>query len=114
MMAAVAGADVIITNPTHYAVALRYEAGRGHVTQVVAKGVDEIALRIREEAGRHDVPIIEDRPLAQAIFAACEIDELVPGVLRRGGRALAFVFTLPAVVRSSGQVHRRMTSALVA
>ena len=86
MMAAVAGADVVITNPTHFAVALRYQAGRGHAPQVVAKGADEVALRIRAEAIKHGVPIVEDRPLAQAIYAACEIDAYVPqGALRRRG-----------------------------
>jgi flagellar biosynthetic protein FlhB len=115
MMAAVAGADVVITNPTHYAVALRYQAGRGNAPQVVAKGLDEVALRIRAEATKHSVPIIEDRPLAQAIFAACEIDDYVPKEFYVAvARVLAFVFTLPDVVRSSGTVHRRPTSAMVA
>jgi flagellar biosynthetic protein FlhB len=115
MMAAVAGADVVVTNPTHYAVALRYQAGRGHAPQVVAKGSDEVALRIRAEATKHGVPIIEDRPLAQAIYAACEIDSFVPRELYVAvARVLAFVFTLPAIVKSSGKVHQRPTSALVA
>jgi flagellar biosynthetic protein FlhB len=115
MMAAVAGADVVITNPTHFAVALRYQAGHGHAPQVVAKGSDDVALRIRAEASRHNVPIIEDRPLAQAIYAACEIDSYVPRELYVAvARVLAFVFTLPAVVKSSGKVHQRPTSALVA
>ncbi|HXQ44559.1 MAG TPA: flagellar biosynthesis protein FlhB [Acidimicrobiales bacterium] len=115
MMAAIAGADVVITNPTHFAVALRYQAGRGHAPQVVAKGADDVALRIRAEASRHGVPIIEDRPLAQAIYAACEIDSFVPRELYVAvARVLAFVFTLPAVVKSSGKVHQRPTSALVA
>jgi flagellar biosynthesis protein FlhB len=115
MMAAVAGADVIITNPTHFAVALRYQAGHGHAPQVVAKGADEVAFRIRAEATKHNVPIVEDRPLAQAIFAACEIDDYVPKELYVAvARVLAFVFTLPSVVKSSGMVHHRMTSAMVA
>lgn len=115
MIAAVAGADVIITNPTHYAVALRYQSGQGGAPQVVAKGADEVALRIREEAAKHNVPVVEDRPLAQAIFAACEVDDYIPRELYVAvARVLAFVFTLPAVVRNSGTVHRRLTSALVA
>ena len=115
MMAAVAGADVVITNPTHYAVALRYQSGRGHAPQVVAKGVDDVALRIRAEAAKHGVPIVEDRPLAQAVYAACELEDFVPPQLYMAvARVLAFVYTLPAVVRSSGTVHRRPTSALVA
>jgi flagellar biosynthetic protein FlhB len=115
MMAAVSGADVVITNPTHFAVALRYQAGRGHAPQVVAKGSDEVALRIRAEAAKHGVPIIEDRPLAQAIYAACEIDSFVPREFYVAvARVLAFVFTLPDVVKASGKVHQRPTSALVA
>jgi flagellar biosynthetic protein FlhB len=115
MMAAVSGADVVITNPTHFAVALRYQSGRGHAPQVVAKGADDVALRIRAEALKHGVPVIEDRPLAQAIYAACEIDSFVPRELYVAvARVLAFVFTLPAVVKASGKVHQRPTSALVA
>jgi flagellar biosynthetic protein FlhB len=115
MMAAVAGADVVITNPTHFAVALRYQAGRGHAPQVVAKGADDVALRIRAEAITRGVPVIEDRPLAQAIYAACEVDAYVPKDLYVAvARVLAFVFTLPAVVKASGKVHQRPTSALVA
>lgn len=115
MIAAVAGADVIVTNPTHYAVALRYKTSQGGTPQVVAKGVDEVALRIREEAAKHGIPIVEDRPLAQAIFAACEVDDFIPKELYVAvARVLAFIFTLPAVVRNSGTVHRRLTSALVA
>jgi flagellar biosynthesis protein FlhB len=115
MMAAVAGADVVVTNPTHFAVALRYQAGRGHAPQVVAKGADEVALRIRAEALKHGVPVIEDRPLAQAIYAACEVDSFVPRDLYVAvARVLAFVFTLPAVVKASGKIHQRPTSAMVA
>ena len=115
MIAAVAGADVVITNPTHFAVALRYDSGRGHAPQVVAKGADEVALRIREEALRHQVPVVEDKPLAQALFAACELDDFIPKDLYVAvARVLAFVLTLPVVVRNAGTVHRRLTSALVA
>lgn len=115
MMAAVAGADVVITNPTHFAVALRYEAGHGHAPQVVAKGADDVALRIRAEATKHGVPIVEDRPLARAIYVACEVDSYVPRELYVAvARVLAFVFTLPEIVKASGRVHQRPTSALVA
>jgi len=115
MMAAVAGADIVITNPTHYAVALRYQSGGGHAPQVVAKGADEVALRIRAEAIKHNVPVVEDRPLAQAVFAACEIDDYIPKDLYVAvARVLAFVLTLPVVVRNAGTVHRRLTSAMVA
>ncbi|WP_375456146.1 flagellar biosynthesis protein FlhB [uncultured Methylobacterium sp.] len=77
MMAAVPTATVIVTNPTHYAVALRYEAGMG-APVCVAKGVDSLALRIREMAKAHDVPVLENPPLARALHATVEIDEEVP------------------------------------
>ena len=115
MMAAVIGADVIVTNPTHYAVALRYEAGSGRAPKVVAKGADEMALSIRNQAKKHGVPIVEDPPLARAVFGVCEIDDHIPTELYVAvARLLAFVFTLPTIVRRSGVVHRRPTSALIA
>jgi len=77
MMAAVPKASVIITNPTHYSVALQYE--RGMVAPVcVAKGVDNMAFKIREIARRHNVPIVENVPLARALYATVEIDEEIP------------------------------------
>ena len=77
MMAAVPKASVIITNPTHYAVALSYE--RGMTAPIcVAKGVDAIALKIREVAGQHDIPIVENVPLARALYAIVKIDDEIP------------------------------------
>ncbi|MDB5566410.1 MAG: flagellar biosynthetic protein FlhB [Tardiphaga sp.] len=77
MMAAVPKASVIITNPTHYAVALSYERGMS-APICVAKGIDSIALKIREVAGKHDIPIVENVPLARALYATTEIDEEIP------------------------------------
>lgn len=77
MMAAVPDATVVITNPTHYAVALKYDKAMG-APQCVAKGADAVALRIREMAKKHDVPIVENPPLARALFASVEIDETIP------------------------------------
>jgi flagellar biosynthetic protein FlhB len=77
MMAAVPKASVIITNPTHYAVALSYD--RGMTAPVcVAKGIDAIALKIREIAKAHDIPIVENVPLARALHASVEIDDEIP------------------------------------
>ena len=78
MMANVAKATVVVTNPTHYAVALQYEMGEMAAPVCVAKGMDSIALKIREEAGKHDVPIVEDPPLARALYASMDIDEVIP------------------------------------
>jgi flagellar biosynthetic protein FlhB len=78
MMAAVPDADVVVTNPTHYAVALNYNIEAMQAPILVAKGMDNIALRIREVADENDVPIVENAPLARALFAAVEIDEEIP------------------------------------
>jgi flagellar biosynthesis protein FlhB len=77
MMTAVPKASVIITNPTHYAVALSYERGMS-APVCVAKGVDLMALKIREIATKHDIPIVENVPLARALHAAVEIDQEIP------------------------------------
>ena len=78
MMQNVPKATVVITNPTHFAVALRYEPGETAAPVCVAKGVDAVALRIREVAGEHEVPIIEDPPLARALFASIDVNEVIP------------------------------------
>jgi flagellar biosynthesis protein FlhB len=77
MMAAVPKATVVITNPTHFAVALQYEHGMS-APVCVAKGVDSLALKIREVAGRHNVAIVENPPLARTLHAAVEIDQEIP------------------------------------
>jgi flagellar biosynthesis protein FlhB len=77
MMASVPDATVIITNPTHYAVALKFEKGM-QAPICVAKGVDSLALRIRALATKHDVPIIENPPLARALHATVEIEDEIP------------------------------------
>lgn len=79
MMANVPKATVIVTNPTHYSVALRYEPDQGDAAPIcVAKGVDTLAMRIREVAKEHKVPIIENIPLARALYAAVNVDETIP------------------------------------
>ncbi len=78
MMAAVPKATVVVTNPTHYAVALLYEPESMAAPKLVAKGADLIAKRIRELAEEHKVPIVENPPVARALFASVEIDEVVP------------------------------------
>lgn len=78
MMQSVPQASVVITNPTHYAVALRYEQGETAAPICLAMGVDAVAQRIREVAQEHDIPIVEDPPLARALFATAEIDQPIP------------------------------------
>jgi flagellar biosynthetic protein FlhB len=78
MMQNVPKATVVVMNPTHYAVALRYESGETAAPICVAKGLDLVALKIREVAEAHNVPVLEDPPLARALYATTEIDETIP------------------------------------
>jgi flagellar biosynthetic protein FlhB len=78
MMQNVPKASVIITNPTHFAVALQYDHGAMAAPVVVAKGVDGIALKIREIAAEHNIPMVENRPLARALYASAELDHPIP------------------------------------
>jgi flagellar biosynthetic protein FlhB len=78
MMQAVPTATVVVMNPTHYAVALRYVQGETAAPECVAKGVDSLALRIRDLAREHGVPVIEDPPLARALYATVKLDETIP------------------------------------
>jgi len=78
MMAQVPQASVVITNPTHYAIALRYDAGTTPAPICLAKGVDDVALRIREVAEEHNIPIVEEPPLARALFATADLDQPIP------------------------------------
>jgi len=78
MMAAVPTASVVIMNPTHYAVALKYESGKMAAPVCVAKGIDALALRIRAVAEENDVPVVENPPLARALHAAIEVDDPIP------------------------------------
>jgi len=78
MMAAVPSASVVVTNPTHYAVALRYDHGAMAAPVVIAKGMDAVALRIRETAVEANVPIVENPPLARALYASADLDRPIP------------------------------------
>jgi flagellar biosynthetic protein FlhB len=94
MMQNVPTATVIVTNPTHYSVALRYEPTQGDGAPIcVAKGVDALALRIREVAKEHDVPIVENVPLARALYASVEVDEVIPKEhFEAAAKIIGFVF----------------------
>ena len=94
MMAAVPKASVVITNPTHYAIALQYDKGM-EAPVCVAKGVDVLALKIREVAGEHAIPIVENPPLAQALYKMVEIGQEIPLDLYKAvAEVLAFVYRL--------------------
>ncbi|HYF60019.1 MAG TPA: flagellar type III secretion system protein FlhB [Burkholderiaceae bacterium] len=95
MLAAVPGADVVVTNPTHYAVALKYEEGGLGAPRVVAKGADLLAARIREIAAEAGVPMLEAPPLARALYAHVEIDREIPAALYTAvAQVLAWVYQL--------------------
>lgn len=81
MMEDVPKADVIVTNPTHYSVALQYDENKMSAPKVVAKGAGLIALRIREIGAEHRVPTLEAPPLAQALYRHAEIGQQIPGQL---------------------------------
>ena len=78
MMQAVPEADVVITNPTHYSVALKYNPEEMDAPVLIAKGFDDLAMRIRELAKEHDIPLYENKPLARALFDTVELDQVVP------------------------------------
>ncbi|MDA8292602.1 MAG: EscU/YscU/HrcU family type III secretion system export apparatus switch protein [Actinomycetota bacterium] len=112
MLAAIRRADVVVTNPTHFAVALQYTPGGGSAPVVVAKGSDALARAIRTRASEAEVPVVEDPPLARYLFAVCEVDQQVPAEIYVAvARLLAFVYALPAVIRSS-RVHSAGPSTL--
>jgi flagellar biosynthetic protein FlhB len=96
MMAAVPRAAVVVTNPTHYAVALAYERGGTSAPRVVAKGADETAARIRQVAREHRVPLVANPPLAQALYRV-DIDTEIPVEhFRAVAEVIAFVWRLRA------------------
>ncbi|MBE7703737.1 MAG: flagellar biosynthesis protein FlhB [Cyanobacteria bacterium SIG28] len=81
MMSAVPQADVVVTNPTHYAVALKYDKTKAPVPVVVAKGIDYLAFQIRDIAKNHNVPIVENRPVARALYNSVPVDGMIPSEL---------------------------------
>jgi flagellar biosynthetic protein FlhB len=100
MLAQVAEADVVLVNPTHLAIALRYQAGKG-APRVIAKGAGAVALKIREIARENRIPVVEDKPLARAIYRVCELEEEIPAELYMA------VAQILAFVMAAGQPGRR-------
>ncbi|RKP45669.1 flagellar biosynthesis protein FlhB [Trinickia fusca] len=105
MMAAVPQADVIVTNPTHFAVALQYADGEMRAPKVVAKGVNLVAARIRELAQEHNVPLLEAPPLARALYYNVELNREIPGTLYNAvAEVLAWVYQLRRFRQEGGDV----------
>lgn len=95
MMAAVPKADVVVTNPTHISVALQYDRTKSDAPIVVAKGADYMAAKIREIAKVHNIPMVEDKPLARTLYATVEIGEIIPASLYKAiAEILAYVYQL--------------------
>ncbi len=110
MMTEISGADVVMTNPTHVAVALRYDAAKG-APRVVAKGAGVVAAKIREQAAKHRVPVVQDVPLARALYRACELGQEIPAELFGPvAHVLAFLYRLRRKGSAAG-THRLDTGA---
>ena len=96
-------ADVVITNPTHYSVAIKYDQERSEAPIMVAKGADQMALKIREVASASDVPILESPALARAIYYNTEVDETIPeGLFMAVAQVLAHVYQLQRNLAKAG------------
>lgn len=104
MMAEVPQADVIVTNPEHFSVALRYKQGQDKAPIVVAKGIDHMAMKIREVAREHDIYIVPAPPLARSLYFTTELEQEIPdGLFIAVAQVLAYVFQLKQYRRKGGQ-----------
>ncbi|MCL1040893.1 flagellar biosynthesis protein FlhB [Shewanella marisflavi] len=104
MMAEVPNADVIVVNPEHYAVAVKYDVTKAAAPYVLAKGVDDVAFKIREIAREHDVAIVSAPPLARAIYHTTKIDQEIPeGLFTAVAQVLAYVFQLRQYQQKGGK-----------
>ena len=107
MLRAVPQADVVVTNPTHISVALKYTMQPGTAPKVLAKGKGYVALRIQEIARQHGVPVIERKPLARALFKACEVGQEIPYEFYKAvAELLAYVYKLKGKIPFSSRARR--------
>jgi flagellar biosynthesis protein FlhB len=114
MMTQVPNADVVVTNPTHYSVALKYDPEKAGAPIVVAKGMNLIALNIRELARENNVPILEAPPLARALYAHCELEQQVPAALYTVvAEVMAYVFQLNHWIAEGGLPPEQPTGLAV-
>ena len=109
-VSAVPRADFVVTNPTHYAVALRYDDATMAAPQVIAEGTDLVALKIRELAGTHQIPVLESPMLARALYAHADLDQAIPAALYTAvAQVLAYVYRLKAALRGEGPMPDEMS-----
>ena len=102
-ISAVPRADLIVMNPTHYAVALQYDDATMNAPRVIAKGADLIAMKIRDVAKEHKIPVLQAPMLARALFAHAEIDGEIPSALYTAvAQVLAYVYQLKAAMKGKG------------
>lgn len=102
MMAGIADASVVVTNPTHIAVALKYDPAAGGAPRIIALGTDKVALRIREKAREAGIPVVEAKPLARALFRTCDVGDEIPVTLYEAvAKVLAFVRRLKGGILSA-------------
>ena len=100
MMHAIKDADVIITNPTHYAIAIQYKEGKQEAPVILAKGKDLIAQKIKERAKEHNIAIVENKPVARHLYFFCEIGDMVPQEMFQAvAEILAYVYRLKQTIR---------------
>jgi flagellar biosynthetic protein FlhB len=105
MMAQIPKADVVVTNPTHFAVAIQYTDGEMRAPKVIAKGVNLVAARIRELATEHNVPLLEAPPLARALYHNVDLNREIPGPLYGAvAQVLAWVYQLKRFREHGGDV----------
>ena len=109
-VSAVPKADFVVMNPTHYAVALKYDEATMAAPQVIARGTDLVAMRIRDLAKGHEIPVLQSPMLARALYAHAELDQAIPATLYTAvAQVLAYVYRLKAALRGEG----RMPDSLV-
>ena len=107
---AVPKADFVVMNPTHYAVAIQYDEATMSAPRVISKGADLLAMKIRDIAKAHEIPVLQSPPLARALYAHAELDQAIPATLYTAvAQVLAYVYRLKAALRGEG----RMPDSLV-
>jgi flagellar biosynthetic protein FlhB len=111
---AVPKADFVVMNPTHYAVALRYDDQTMNAPQVISKGTDLVAFKIRDLANSHQIPVLQSPMLARALYAHAELDQPIPAQLYAAvAQVLAYVYRLKAALRGEGRMPEALAEPFV-